>query len=233
MAPIDLLSAGLGLGVGVLATLFVRELAYRKIQNVEHSKLTHHWSLSETGHGAVRLCTERLDFADVPPGSQVLVGRGTQVPAEVAKRCEVRVSDRIQSNFALAQDKALVFASTVRPGALAIWTYEVQVLQSLDAEWERAWRASEPSVPRASVTSLPHMTGRTVEVVGSVSDVAEKGGVHYVRLMENGFTATVATSSPVAAQKGSVVRAIGTVEKALVGREPVIRAVKVEAVARA
>lgn len=224
----DPLSAGLGLGIGVLVTIFVREIAFKRIQNQEHSKLTAHWSLGEAGGRAIKVCAETLGDIEVPAGSQVLVGRGGNVPADVAKRCEVRVSDKLQNNFALADGRALVFASTVKPGSLAIWTFEEQVLQRLGLEWDHAWRASEPLVPRATVTSLKDLTGKTVEVVASVSDVAEKAGVHYVRLIENGFTATIASASPIAAAKGSVVRAIGTVEKALVGHEPVLRAVKVE-----
>jgi hypothetical protein len=228
---LDPFSAALGLGIGVLVTIFVREIAFKHIQNEEHSKLTAHWSLGDARGGKpVKLCTERLADVEVPPGSQVLVGRGTPVPEGIARRCEVRVTDRIHSNFALADGRALVFASTVKPGALAVWTYEDQVLQRLGLEWDQAWRAAEPSVPRASVTSLKDLTGRTVEVIGSVSDVAEKAGVHYVRLIENGFTATVASQTPVGAQKGNVVRAIGTVERALAGKEPVVRAIKVETV---
>jgi hypothetical protein len=225
----DILSALLGLVVGVLVTVFVRELVFTKIQNQEHSKITGHWSLSENGARPVKLCAESLGDVDVPPGSQVLVGRGSHVGAELERRCEVRVSDRIQSSFALADGKAIVYSSgTVKPGTLAVWTYEDQVLQRLALEWDHAWQASEPRVPRATVTSLKDLTGQTVEVIGSVSDVAEKGGVHYVRLIENGFTATVASSTPVHATKGSVVRAIGTVDRALAGKEPVVRASKVE-----
>lgn len=229
---LDLLSVGIGFVVGALAAIFVRELAERRIQNVEHSKLTAHWSIADTRGKPVKLCAEAIGDVEVPPGSQVLVARGGSVPPQVAKRCEVRVSDRVQSNFMLADGRALVFAASPKPGALAVWTYEEQVLQRLGLEWDHAWRDSEPMVPRATVTDLRSLTGRTVEVVGSVSDVAEKGGIHYLRLLENGFTATVASATPVRAQKGSVVRAVGTVERALLGQEPVLQAVKVEPLRR-
>lgn len=231
--PLDVLSAGIGLGMGVLATLFVRELAFRRVQNDEHSKLTSHWSLAERAGKPVKLSCEALGDVEVPPGSQVLVGRQGHVPPEVAQRCEVRVSERVASNFALADGRALVFAGAPRPGTLAVWTFEDQVMQRLGLEWEQAWRASEPLVPRATVTGLRELTGHTVEVVASVSDVAEKAGVHYLRLLENGFTATVASKEPVDASKGSVVRVLGTVERALVGQEPVLRALKVEPLRRA
>jgi hypothetical protein len=226
---LDVLSAGLGLAVGVLATVFVREIVFRSVQNEEHSKLTAHWSLGEHGGKPVKLVAEALGDVEVPHGSQVLVGRGSPVPEPVARRCEVRVSDRIQSNFALADGRALVFAGAVRPQTLAVWTYEDQVLQRLAVEWDHAWAASEPRAPRASVTALKDLTGQTVEVVGSVSDVATKDGVQYFRLLENGFTATVATTMPVPAGKGSHIRAVGVVERALLGREPVLRAQRVEA----
>jgi hypothetical protein len=227
---LDPLSIGVGLVVGVLVTLFVREIAFRHVLNDEHSKLTAHWSLAESGGHPVKLSAERLSAGvEVPPGSRVLVGRGSAVPPEVAKRCEVRVSDRIQSNFALADGRAIVFASAVRPQALGVWTYEDQVLQRLALEWDHAWQHAEPMVPRASVTSLKDLTGQTVEVVASVTDVAEKGGVQYLRLIENGFTATVANHEPIQAGKGSTVRVLGTVDRALSGKEPVLRAQKVEA----
>jgi hypothetical protein len=228
---LDLVSAGIGLGVGVLATVFVRELVFRTVQNTEHTKLTAHWSLTED-HGSrpVKLCAEQLSSIEVPPGSQVLVGRGTPVAPEVRQRCEVRVTDRIQSNFALGEDRALVFASGVKPGALAVWTFEDQVLQRLALEWEQAWRQSEPLVPRASITELRGLLGQTVEVVGSVSDLAERGGMHYVRLIDNGFTATVASPTPLDAAKGSTVRVLGTVDRAVMGKEPVLRAQKLERV---
>lgn len=225
----DILSAFVGLAVGVLATVFVRELVFRKVQNQEHSKLTQHWSLAERGGRPVKLVAEALGDVEVPPGSQVLVGRGVSVPSAVAQRCEVRVSARIHNNFALADGRALVFASAVRPGTLAVWTYEEQVLQRLAVEWDHAWRDSEPLAARATVANLKDLTGQTVEVVGSVADVAEKDGLQYLRLMEHGVTATVATRTPVRAGKGSVVRAVGVVERALTGREPVVRAQTVEA----
>ena len=230
--PLDIFSAGLGLVVGVLATVFVRELVFRRVQNEEHSKLTAHWSLAETGGKPVKLVADSLGDVEVPPGSQVLVGRGSYVPEQVAKRCEVRVSDRLQSSFALENGRALVFAGAVRPGTLAVWSYEDQVLQRLAMEWDHAWPHGEPRAHRATVTNLKDLTGQTVEVVGSVSDVAEKGGVHYLRLIENGFTATVASTAPVSAGKGSTIRAVGVVERATMSKEPVLRASMVE-VARA
>lgn len=227
---IDILSAGIGLVSGVLATVFVREIAFRRVQNEEHSKLTAAWSLAEKGGRPVKLSAESLgDGVEVPPGSQVIVGRGTHVPEAVARRCEVRVSDRIQSNFAFATDRALVFARAPKPGTLAVWTYEDQVLQRLALEWDHVWATGEPLAPRATVTALKDLTGQTVEVVGSVADVAERDGVQYLRLIEQGFTATVATRSPVRAGKGSTIRAVGLVERALGGKEPVVRASKVEA----
>lgn len=229
----DLLSAGIGLTVGVLATVFVRELVTRNVQNQEATKLTAHWSLAEhNGARPVKLCAEHVGAIDVPPGSQVLVGRGASasVPAEVRQRCEVRVSDRIQSSFALGDDRALVFATAVRPGALAVWTFEEQVLQRLSTEWAHAWHDSEPLVPHAALTDLRDRVGQSVELVASVSDVAEKNGVHYMRLLDNGFTATVASEAPFEAPKGSTVRVVGTVDRALMGKEPVVRALKVERV---
>lgn len=225
----DILSAGVGLVVGIIATVFVRELVFRKVQNTEHSKLTHHWSLAERGGRPVKLVAEELGDVEVPPGSQVVVGRGAHVPPAVAQRCEVRVSDRIKNNFALADGRALVFASAVRPSTLAVWTYEDQVLQRLAREWDHAWQHSEPLATRAGVAALRDLTGHTVEVVASVSDVAEKDGVQFLRLIENGVTATVATRTPVRAGKGSVVRAVGVVDRALGGKEPVLRAQTVEA----
>jgi hypothetical protein len=231
---IEIVSTGIGLGVGVLATVFVREIAFRKIQNEEHSKLTSHWSIAESGGGPVKLCAEHLGNVEVPPGSKVLVGRGTKsVPAAIAARSEIRVSGSIQSNFALAKDKALVFAGAVKEGTLAVWTYEDQVLQRLAYEWDHAWRDSEPLVGRASVTSLKDHVGQTVEIVGSVSDVAQKNGLHYARVIENGVTATIASATPIAAGKGSVVRAIGVVDHAPAGKEPILRAEKVESLRHA
>lgn len=226
----DILSAGIGLVAGILATLFVREIAFKTIQNQEHSKLTVHWSLAERGGRAVKLVAAVLGDVEVPPGSMVVVPRGALVPDAVAKRCEVRVSDAIQSSFALADGRALVFSGPVKLGSPAVWTYEDQVLQRLALEWDHAWQHSEALAPRASVPSLKDLTGRTVEVVGSVTDVAEKDGVQFLRLVENGFTATISTNTPLrGAGKGSVVRAVGVVDRALTGKEPVVRASKVEA----
>jgi hypothetical protein len=226
--PFDIVSAGVGLGVGVLATVFVREIAFRRVQNGEHSKLTAHWSLAEKGGRPVKLVAESLGDVEVPPGSQVLLGRGSSVPPAVAKRCEVRVTDRVPGNFALADGRALVFASPVRPQALAVWTYEEQVLQRLAVEWDHLWAHAEPAATRAAVTALKDLTGQTVEVVGSVSDVATKDGVTFLRLNEHGFTATIATRETIRAGKGSVVRAVGVVDRALAGNEPVLRATRVE-----
>ncbi|MCA1812569.1 MAG: hypothetical protein LC624_01300 [Halobacteriales archaeon] len=230
---IDPVSTGIGLVIGVLVTVFVRELVFKTVQNEEHTKLTAHWSLSEhSGGKPVKLCTEHIGAIGVPAGSQLLVSRDTRVPEDLRKRCEVRVSARIQSNFALGDDRALVFASAVRPGALAVWTFEEQVLQRLSDEWARAWADSEPMVAQVELSGLRELMGQTVEVHGSVSDVAEKGGVHYLRLLDgHGFLATVASDAPISAAKGSMVRVIGTVDRSLVGKEPILRAVKVERLA--
>lgn len=224
----DPLSAGIGLGVGVLAALFVRELSERRIRNQERSKLTAQWSLADLGGGPARLCTPTLGSLDVPPGSQVLVARGAAVPPEVARRCEVRVAAGLGLSFALAGERAILFPGAARAGALALWTREEPILERLAAEWRAAWERSEPLVPRVRVAELAAHLGEDVEVVATVSDVAERDGVKYLRLLDAGYTATLASPGPAAVAKGGAVRAVGRVERVAGGREPVLRASRVE-----
>jgi len=228
--PLDPVSAGLGLGLGVLATVFVYELGVRKVQNREHAKMTREWSLVEGGGHPVRLAGAALGDLALPPGSKVLVQRGAFVPRTISDTCQVREVSEVPGNFALLQNSALVFAATPATGAPALWSYEEQVMERLHESFDRAWARGEPIVPLAPVDALARFEGQMVAVQGNVREVADKGGIQYLRLMEKGVPATVASEHRVSARNGTLIRAVGRVERAPVGGEAILRATKVEAI---
>lgn len=213
--PVDLLWLSVGFLVGVAATAFALEVAFRRVRNDERATLEKSWSLSElTGdEGPPKIVTKSLEGVRVPKGSKVLVAPGARLPESIAERCELRLHDDADGNFAVGNGKALFCTGPVSTGTLALETVHPALVGQLERSFESLWMKAEPYKLEVDPNEIEHNEGSLVEVEGRVDEVLSAGETSLLRMTSDGSNGrgNVMVPSNLPVEEGSAYRFTGNV----------------------
>ncbi len=182
--PVDLLWLTVGFLVGVAATAFALEVAFRRVRNDERASLKKDWSLYELDgdEGAPSIVTTSLENVDVPSRSKVLVAPGARLPEKIAKTCEIRVHEDAEGNFAIGNGKAVLCTGPVEAGTLALETVHPALVSRLERSFESLWMQASPYTREVQPSEIQDNEGSLVEVEGRVDEVLTSGDKSLVRL---------------------------------------------------
>lgn len=182
--PVDLLWLSVGFIVGVAATAFALEVAFRRVRNDERASLTKDWNLREmTGdEGPPSIVTTSLEGIDVPEGSRVLVAPGAKLPSKIARTCEIRLHDDANGNFVVGNGKAVLCTGPVQAGTLALETVHPSLVSRLERSFDSLWVQATPYKKRVEPDEITRNEGNLVEVEGQVKEILTSGDKSLVRL---------------------------------------------------
>lgn len=171
--PVDLLWTTVGFVVGVAATAFALEVAFRRVRNEERASLTKDWSLQQLrgNEGPPRIVTTSLQGVNVPQGSKVLVAPGAKLPSEISSTCEIRIHDDAKGNFVVGNGKALFCTGPVKAGTLALETVHPALVDRLERSFESLWMQAKPYTKSVDPTEIAANEGSLVEVQGQVREI--------------------------------------------------------------
>lgn len=182
--PVDLLWLTVGFLVGVAATAFALEVAFRRVRNDERASLTKTWSLDELDgdEGPPSIVTTSLDGVNVPDGARVLVAPGARLPESLSRRCEIRLHDEADGNFAVGNGKALLCTGPVEAGTLALETVHPALVSRLERSFDSLWVQAEPHKRQVEPDEISRNEGSLVEVSGTVDEILSSGDKALVRM---------------------------------------------------
>lgn len=209
---VDFLWAGVGFLLGLLAAGLAFEFGIRQVRNPESSKITSAWSLGEVGRlDPPRIVAENIRDLRVPKDARIIVKAGAgAVSGSVLRDAEVRMHPDVRSNFALGDEKALVFSSTLHPKAMAVSTKNAPMVNRLGSEFDRLWEEAEPYVERVHIKDLAGRENVEVEVEGTVATVMDYRTGKMLRVTQGGETVGVlAKGKDLEELKGETIRVRG------------------------
>lgn len=133
----DLLSAGIGALVGIVVVLLMVELGMKKILPwAETSRLTSVWDLNDLkGTKPLMVVAENIEGLALPRDSLVVVKEEKALP----RGMRAGANPRVNSNFVVGEDRALIFTSSLRPNVPVIWTTNDKIIAKLISEFNRFW----------------------------------------------------------------------------------------------
>jgi hypothetical protein len=135
---VDIISLIVGFVVGIVAVSIAIELGWKKEEPMETCKIAKKWSLTEIRNPLI--VAEKLKM-DMPKNSKVVV------KVETAFSKGAKQNSEVKGNFAIGDDRALIFSGEIREGQLAFRTVDERILRNLrnmfNNFWE--WEAEEES----------------------------------------------------------------------------------------
>ncbi|MEW6070132.1 MAG: hypothetical protein AB1485_05895 [Candidatus Thermoplasmatota archaeon] len=134
----DWLSLGVGAFVGIVAVVLMVEIGMRKILPwSETSRLTSIWNLEDIkGVKPLAIAAESIEGLEIPKGSLVVI-KGDKIP--YLRDLRIVKNPAVSTNFAIGEDRALIFSGTPKQGTLAIWTANPKIIARLTSEFNRLW----------------------------------------------------------------------------------------------
>lgn len=182
--PVDLLWLSVGFIVGVAATAFALEVAFRRVRNDEQASLTKNWTLHELSgdDGPPSIVTTSLEGVDVPNRSRVLVAPGAKLPSQMAKTCEIRIHEEAKGNFVVGNGKAVFCTGPVKAGTLALETVHPALVSRLERSFESLWVQAKPYKKQVQPDQISRNEGSLVEVQGEVEEVLTSEDKSLLRL---------------------------------------------------
>jgi len=118
------------------------ELGWRKETSNETCKLTDIWSLHELKNPLI--VAEKLHMA--PPENAKVVVANT-----ILQKGNVKKHPGVRGNFALGENRALLFTGEIKRGELALWTIDDAIIKKLRNEFHRLWGDTDESHVSASL----------------------------------------------------------------------------------
>ena len=181
--PVDLLWTSIGFIVGVAATAFALEVAFRRVRNDERASMSRDWRLDRLAtDGPPGIVATSLEGVAVPPGSRVLVSPGAKLPREIARTCKIRIHPDAKGNFAVGSGGAILCTGPMIVGTLAVQTLHPSLVSKIDRSFETLWMQGRDYTQKVAVSEIEASTGTTVEVEGKVIEVLSSGDKALVRL---------------------------------------------------
>lgn len=174
--PVDVLWTTIGFVVGVAATAFALEVAFRDVRNDERASLTKDWDLAEfAADEPPGIVTTSLENVEVPRGSRVLVAPGAKLPSSLQRNCEIRIHDEAKGNFVVGSGRAILCTGPVKAGTLALETVHPALVSRLERSFESLWMQGEPYKKQVEPDQIPANEGARVEVKGRVTNILSSG----------------------------------------------------------
>jgi hypothetical protein len=174
--PVSILWTTVGFVVGVAATAFALEVAFRGVRNEERASLTKDWTLAELSRdGPPDIVTTSLDGVDVPENSRVLVAPGAKLPSKIQHSCQIRVHEDAEGNFAIGSGRAVLCTGAVEPGTLALETVHPALVDRLETSFESLWMQAKPFKKTVKPSQIPSHEGNQVQVEGQVTEILSSG----------------------------------------------------------
>lgn len=184
---VDLLWLSVGFIVGVAATAFALEVAFRRVRNDERASLTNSWNLNELNgdEGAPSIVTTSLENVNVPNGSKVLVAPGARLPESIAKTCQIRVHEDAEGNFATGNGKAILCTGPVESGTLALETVHPALVSRLERSFESLWMQAKPHMRDVTPDQIAQNEGALIQVEGILDELLTSGDTSLARLAQD------------------------------------------------
>jgi len=121
------------------------ELGWRKEPLTHTCKLTDVWSLTELKNPLIM--AEQLHIT--PPQNAKVVVANT-----ILQKGNVKKHPRVRGNFALGENRALLFTGEIKPGKLALWTIDEVIIEKLRNEFYRLWKDTPENLLSASTSPI-------------------------------------------------------------------------------
>lgn len=134
----DLISVGIGAIIGIVIAFLMVEIGMKKILPwAETSRLTSMWSLDEIkGNKPLLVVAEYIEY-QLPKDSRVIVKQRTGTA--MLRSTQTVVNPNVTGNFAVGEDRALIFSGHIKDGVFAIWTTNEKIISRLTSEFNRLW----------------------------------------------------------------------------------------------
>lgn len=143
----NILPIVVGFIIGVVTVAMAIELRWRKETPQETCKLTEEWSLFELKNPLIM--AEKI-WVETPGNAKILVASKSVHKGEVKKHSGVR------SNFALGENRALIFTGEIKKGVLALWTIDETIMRKLRKEFDQLWGDAGTNVGTSHPTASTH-----------------------------------------------------------------------------
>ena len=124
------------------------ELGWKKETSTQTCKLTDIWSLHELKNPLI--VAEKIHI--IPPDNAKVVVANT-----ILQKGNVKKHPGVRGNFALGENRALLFTGEIRRGELALWTIDDTIIKKLRNEFYRLWKDSDEN-PVSAPSPLPRDT---------------------------------------------------------------------------
>ena len=124
------------------------ELGWKKETSTQTCKLTDIWSLHELKKPLI--VAEKLHMT--PPENAKVVVANT-----ILQKGNVKKHPGVRGNFALGENRALLFTGEIKRGELALWTIDDTIIKKLRNEFHRLWEDSDEN-PVSASSPLPRDT---------------------------------------------------------------------------
>jgi len=129
------------------------ELGWKKETSTQTCKLTDIWSLHELKNPLI--VAEKIHI--IPPDNAKVVVANT-----ILQKGNVKKHPGVRGNFALGENRALLFTGEIRRGELALWTIDDTIIKKLRNEFYRLWKDSDEN-PVSASSSRPRDTEKEKE----------------------------------------------------------------------
>ena len=129
------------------------ELGWKKETITQTCKLTDSWSLHELKNPLI--VAEKLHI--IPPDNAKVVVANT-----ILQKGNVKKHPGVRGNFALGENRALLFTGEIKRGELALWTIDDTIIKKLRNEFHHLWKDSDEN-PVSASSSRPRDTEKEKE----------------------------------------------------------------------
>jgi hypothetical protein len=140
---VDLISLIIGFVIGVVAISMAIELGWRKEDTQETCKLTDNWSLHELKNPLI--VAEKL-MMPFPQDAKVVTA------TKILQEGDIKQHDGVRGNFAVGENRALVFTGEIKKGELALWTIDEAIMKKLRNEFYQLWGDTD-KIPRPAIST--------------------------------------------------------------------------------
>jgi hypothetical protein len=159
------------------------ELGWRKETSNQTCKLTDIWSLHELKNPLI--VAEKLHIT--PPENAKVVVANT-----ILQKGNVKKHPGVRGNFALGENRALLFTGDIKRGELALWTIDDTIIKKLRNEFHRLWGDAPENLISASISPIPSTEEDTKE-----EHIRIQGRVRAIVPFRDGYLLRISTEDRV------------------------------------
>ncbi len=132
----DIISLGVGILIGFFSVIFAIELGVKKIlPYTESVRITTQWALSDLGSSPLYIVCEKISDIDLPKNVAII----SKERFPEYEKFNSKIIPTVNTNFAVSEDRALIFSTSIKPNIFAVWTSNAKIISRLIAEFNRLW----------------------------------------------------------------------------------------------